>query len=191
MEQFDSSCYNSVSNWLNVYLFETTAILIFLVFIILPACSDDLFMFVQPFQYYVHCNDESVDSRFLLSILLELALMVVYIFCALIVRWTFNIGPVTQWWLIETCYGPIITEIFVYLIYRYPCIEESDIEESYHVKFPNIAKLILFLIKRYQEFYPSSNFNNMKIRAFYVRCDLPIRYNNSNLDFSKFPFYHF
>jgi len=199
MEQFEYSCYNSISNWLNVHFFDTIFLLIWLAIIIVFTCPDQLLMFVCPYQYYEHFNEGSADTRvrrFLLFIILELALMSTYIFCALVLRWVFNIGPITPMvfnrWIIEACYGPIIIEILVYFIYRYPFIEESDIiNESFHVQFACIIKLILFLIKRYLEFYPTSGFNNLQIRAFYDGCNISSRHNNSNFKFSVFPFYHF
>jgi hypothetical protein len=199
MEQFEYSCYNSISNWLNAHFFDTVFLLIWLAIIIVFICPDQLLMFVCPYQFYEYFNEGSADipaRRFLLFIIFELALMSTYIFCALFLRWVFNIGPITPMifnrWIIEACYGPIIIEILVYFISRYPSIEETDIiNESFHFQFACIIKLVLFLIKRYLEFYPTSEYNNVQIRSFYDGCKISSRNNNSNFKPLAFPFYHF
>ena len=194
MKQLEYECYNTVTHWLDVHFHYTILILFLLTILILILhlyqliiCSyiENDFISAWRYRYHEQFNEGSLDARihrWLMFILLELVLMFIYVSAALILRWTFNTGPITPMTfnrlIIEACYGPIIYEIFLYFWFRYLILRPDEIPGvAFHAQFACMIRLLLFLVTRYAEFHPSSRLNNVQARMFGSRCNFSIPYN--------------
>jgi hypothetical protein len=129
-------------------------------------------------------------------IMFEFLLIFIYSFGALVWRWALNMDPITPMvfnrWLIEACYAPIITMIFLYLLCRYPFIEcPKAVSVSFHAQFACIIRLFLFFITRYAKFYPSSRVKRWQVGTFYIACNMSTRRNISHYRPLQFSLYHF
>jgi len=166
------------------------------ILILFPAVLDFLaWPYHDHEQFYEGLEDTRIH-RFLMFIMFEFALIFTYIFGALICRWILNIGPITPMafnrWIIEACYAPMIVEIVVYVLFRYPFIEcPNVVSASFHAHFAWVIRLFLFLITRYAEFYPSARLNNVQFRTFHITCNTSTHNNSSDFQASEFSLYHF
>lgn len=112
MTLFRYSCYNSISNWVAVHFYYTTFISGLLIIPILILYPEKLYMSAWPYRYQEQFNEGSGVTRirrFLLFIILELVLISIYMFSALIFKFILNTGPISQvafnCWIIEAFYG--------------------------------------------------------------------------------------
>ncbi len=199
MKQSEYSCYNSISNWLNVHFQYTTLMSLMLSILVMLIHPAKLFYSGWPFGYHEHFSQGPGIARIrrlLIFILIELALIITYIFAAFVVRWTLNLGPITRMtfnrWLIEACYAPMISEISIFILYRTIFFGSYVISTvAYHVQFACLLKLTLFFFIRYKEFYTSSSLYDREMEFFYrIRKESTQNYTS---DFKplEFSYYHF
>jgi hypothetical protein len=199
MKQSEYSCYNSISNWLNVHFQYTTLTSLILSIFVMLIHPAKLFYSGWPFGYHEHFSEGPVTARIrrlLIFILIELALMITYIFAAFVVTWTLNLGPITRMtfnrWLIEACYAPMISEISIFILYRTIFFGSYVISTvAYHVQFACLLKLTLFLFTRYREFYTSSSLNGREIEIFHRICNRSTQNYTSDFKPLEFSYYHF
>lgn len=120
--------------------------------------------------------------RLIMFVLVELLSIFLYISAALILRWTFNIGPITPMTfnrlIIEGYYYPIIYEMSIGVWLSYLIHERHDIPNvRFHAEFAGFIRFFLFLVTRYAELNPSSSFNKFQVRSFKYVCNFSTPYN--------------
>jgi hypothetical protein len=188
IEQFDDFCCANMSVWLHIhYCF------LFLILIPISTIAFLLYPFIWELMWRLYFIDhEQIDEEeevyieednactlarnFIRIFMTEVKLTFIYIIAALISTYTLNIGSMTQMrlnrWLIEACYAPMSIFILWYLHYVYHSGQHIYIYNSTcYTQFTSIIKLIIFVIVRYMEFYPSSSLNNRSVKLFYRFCN--------------------
>jgi hypothetical protein len=196
MEQFEYSCRDDASLWLSVHLG-------YLFMILIPISSAVSFLYPIIWKMWMlwrRCFfgygqideeeelnieeefDDTLPCNFTRIFMIEVKLTLIYIIIAVILTYTLNIGPVTQMritrWIIEAFYAPMSIFIIWHLNFVYRSGEHLYIYDSTsYTQFTSVIKLIIFVLVRYMELYPSSRLNNRPIDLFYGHCNESVQYH--------------
>ena len=203
MEQLNYSCRDDASVWLGVHY-------CFLFLMLIPISVNVLFwiLFYYPlirkmwmlwhhyfFGYEQVDEDEDMSvveeagdtlvCNFNRILMTEVKLSFIYIIAALLLTYTLNIAPVTQMriyrWIIEGCYAPLSIFFLWHFNFIYRSGDHVYIYNSTsYTQFTSLIKLIIFVLVRYMELYPSSRLNDKPFMLFYGYCDMSVEYRMHN-----------
>ncbi|CAF3860066.1 unnamed protein product [Rotaria magnacalcarata] len=143
----------------------------------------------------------SLANHFIKLLIIEIQLTFIYCVVALVSTYTLNITHITRMklkrWIIESFYAPLTIYCFFYVHYVYRFGEHIyNCNRSSYTQFTSIIKVIIFVIIRYMELYPSSTLNSSPISLFYRFCNssdkqymhelyFPRFFLNDNFDFDQ------
>ncbi|CAF2042633.1 unnamed protein product [Rotaria magnacalcarata] len=133
----------------------------------------------------------SLANHFIKLLIIEIQLTFIYCVVALVSTYTLNITHITRMklkrWIIESFYAPLTIYCFFYVHYVYRFGEHIyNCNRSSYTQFTSIIKVIIFVIIRYMELYPSSTLNSSPISLFYRFCNSSDKQYMHELYFPRF-----
>jgi hypothetical protein len=195
MEQFKYSCRDDASVWLGVHycylcvmLIPISIVVLFWLLFYYPIIRKMWMLWHRYFFGYGQVDEEEellnteedagdiLVSNFTRILMTEVKLAFTYIIAALFLTYTLNIAPIT-----EGFSAPMSIFILWHLNFIYRSGEHIYIYKSTcYTQFTIIIKLIIFVLIRYVELYPSSRLNNESIMLFYSHCNISVEHHRQN-----------